>query len=132
MKKYKIFLSFIIALIILGFNIFTVAATEPDQVITAYFKALKVGDIELIKNLISNNLYNKKRVLLEKNPKYGNFLKKIYQDADIHIVNIAKKDKGTYVNVEINFLNGGQDLVTFLLTKDNAKDWKISEEITNP
>ena len=132
MKKYKIFLSFILALIILGFNIFTVAATEPDQVITAYFEALKVGDIELIKDLISNNLYNKKRVLLEKNPKYGNFLKKIYQDADIHIVNIAKKDKGTYVNVEINFLNGGQDLVTFLLTKNNAKDWKISEEITSP
>lgn len=132
MKKYKIGLGCILTGLFLIFNIVSVEAAGPNEIVTLYFQALKEGNVKVVKNLISGKLYSKKRVLLEENPTYGNFLKKIYMDANIHIVDTIKKNEVTHVNVKIEFQDGSSRLVTLLLKKDNRKNWKINEEIENP
>jgi hypothetical protein len=132
MKKYKIGLGCIFTGLLLICNIVSVEAAEPNEIVTAYFQALKEGNVKVVKNLISGNLYNNRRVLLEENPDYGNFLKKIYMGSHIQIMDTVKKNGITYVDVKIEFQDGSNHLVTLLLKEDNSKKWKINEEIENP
>jgi hypothetical protein len=121
MKKYKIGFVCILCSLFFSFIIFPAEAAGPNEIVTEYFQALKEGNVKLVKHLISGNLYNKRRVLLEENPTYGSFLKKIYMGSHIQIMDTVKKNGITYVDVRIEFQDGSNYLVTLLLKHDISK-----------
>ena len=132
MKKYTISLGCIFTGLFLIFNVVSIEAAGPNEIVTKYFQALQEGNVRVVKNLISGNLYNKRRVLLEENQAYGDFLKEIYMDAHIQIIDVIEKDKIANVTVEIEFHDGNRSLATLLLKQDKSQNWKVIDEIIIP
>jgi uncharacterized membrane protein YvbJ len=117
--------------IILGFNIVQAEASEPGEVVSQYFQALKHGDTEIVKSLITDKLYEKRIVLLEKNSNYSTFLKRYYQGATVRVVNVNNIAEKSYVDVEIESQDGSNSPITLILTKDSGHNWKISDEVVS-
>lgn len=118
--------------LILSLNVLNAETSEPGEVAAAYFQALKNGDTETVKNLITGKLYDKRIDLLEKNAGYSAFLKKFYQGVNVRVVNTVKEPEEAYVEVEIESPDGSQNPITLKLEKDGAENWKISDEIESP
>ena len=71
-----------------------------------FFMALKSGDIEAIKMYMSDNMYKKYEVLLEKNKAYPKFLQKIYQNARFSITDINIVDDQIDVMIRVEYKDG--------------------------
>ena len=112
-----IFYTLLAVFMILSLNVLNAEAAEPYEVVTEYFQALKDGNTGVVKSLIADKLYQKKKVLLEKNSSYSTFLQRFYQGANIRIMNSAKKNNGIYVDVEIEFQDGNITPLTLFLKK---------------
>ena len=136
MKKFSLFLSFLpfvikdgmsMKKIIIGLSFISVLfgssismagellRTDPlyvgleTEILSPFFKALKDGNVEVIKQYISEDMYQKNRRLLDQNKKYPETLRKYYQDASIHTKSILLKSDTITVDVEIK-LPGGNSL----------------------
>ena len=121
-------LSLMIVVLIMSFGSFDANAFEPIDTVLSYLQALKDGNIEAIKDSIAGELYKKRKVLLEQNENYSEFLKKIYQDAEFQITKTTAKDDKVFISVAVDF-SGRKTNFTFLLLKNAAGNWKIYEEI---
>jgi len=69
----------VVALVIGGKSLFAAEAPEPGDTVIQFFKASKHGDTKTITQLISGSFYNQRKVLLEKNKDYPNFLRESYR-----------------------------------------------------
>ena len=76
-----------------------------------YLQAVKMGDVEKIKQLLSDKDYRAYRVLLEQNTAYPDFLRRYYKDVTFHI----KDEKNSYFQVEIVFPNGQKEVHKFVM-----------------
>ena len=119
----------LIAAFIISFGVTKANALEPDDTVLKFLQALKNGNIEMIKNSISGEFLNKRKVLLEQNENYSEFLKKVYQEAEFRINETTEIDNDVLVNVEVNSPNGKTEL-NLLLKKDLEGNWKIFKEIS--
>ena len=119
----------LLAVFLVSFSSITAHALEPNETVLSYFQALKNGDIETVKGLITGEMYNKRKVLLEQNENYSEFLKKVYQEAEFRINETNEIDNDVLVNVEVNTLNGKTEF-NLLLKKDMDGNWKIFKEIS--
>lgn len=79
MKKYVSILLATVLMIILSYA--DSYATEPFETVTQYFNASQRGDVEAMKQLIAGPFLENRRVLLEMNKNYPDFLKKFYDGA---------------------------------------------------
>lgn len=70
-----------------------------------FLTAVQKGDVETIKQLLSEEDYQAYRVLLEKNPGYAEFLRRHYKDATFQI-----KEKGANYQVEVKFPDGQKEV----------------------
>ena len=61
----------LLAVFLVSFSSIAANALEPNDTVLSYFQALKNGDIETIKGLITGEMYNKRKVLLEQNENYS-------------------------------------------------------------
>lgn len=125
----KTILYILLAVFLVSFSSITAHALEPNETVLSYFQALKNGDIETVKSLITGEMYNKRKVLLEQNENYSEFLKKVYQGAEFRINKTTEIDNDVLVNVEVDSPNGKKDL-NLLLKKDMEGNWKIFKEIS--
>ena len=125
----KTILYILLAVFLVSFSSITAHALEPNETVLSYFQALKNGDIETIKDLITGEMYEKRKVLLEQNENYSEFLKKVYQGAEFRINKTTEIDNDVLVNVEVDSPNGKKDL-NLLLKKDMEGNWKIFKEIS--
>lgn len=71
-----------------------------------FFIALKSGDIEAIKRYMSDDMYKKYEVLLEKNKAYPKFLQKIYQKACFFITDINIVDDQIDMPIRVEYKDG--------------------------
>ena len=126
MKKAGLYI--IIAALVVSVNVFDANAMEPNDIVLSYLQALKHGDIAAIKDSIAGKLYKKRKVLLEQNENYSEFLKKFYQDAEFQISKTTAKDDKVFISVDVDF-SGKKTNFTLLLLKNAAGNWKIYEEI---
>ena len=62
------------------------AETSPDNTIRNYFTACKNGDIEAIKQIITGSFYDKRKVLLNRNPDYSKFLAQHFDAVEISLI----------------------------------------------
>ena len=103
-------------------------SNDPADIVQLYFSALKEGDIAGIKNVVSESFYSKSKVLLEQNTSYADFLRKSYNNTEIHIIDIDISDGQAFVRVEqISDGNKRNETVLVLVTNDEGV-WKIDQE----
>ena len=134
MKKYiTIYISLLITFLAFwGFSMLPAEAANPHEVVTEYFVALKNGNTEAAKNLLSENFYQKRKGLLKNNRYYSEFLKKFYEASRFHIVNTVQKNARAYVDVEQTLKDGSKNTVALTLQEDKPGDWRIAEETIKP
>jgi hypothetical protein len=75
--------------------------TETETVLDSYFSALKVGDINLIGDLIAGDLASKRNSLLS-NPDYRDILIETYGNADFVVTDYEVEESGSvFATVDI-------------------------------
>lgn len=105
------------------------------NIVLPFLDALKKGDVDLIKHIIAGEIYEKKRVLLEENEEYPEFLRNYYHDVEFYIEKTAESGDYIVVHVLIEFSNGEEGNVKIFVGKDINKGqgalgeatWKIIE-----
>ena len=107
-------------------------AGEPFDTVTGYLEALKSGDTLVLKSHIGGRLYQNRKVLLEDNAQYSEFLRKFYEGSRFRILAVVTDEKNQinkFVDVEFQFQGGNKSLISFVVTKDPFGVWKIVDEI---
>ncbi len=99
------------------------------------FRAFKNGDIDAIKEYISDDMYEKNKVLLEQNKEYPNFLRNFYSDAIFQVRKVVKSEEMVFVDVRVRFPSGYQSVTKVQLKegKNKAGDtiWKVINFMEN-
>ena len=103
------------------------------EVINPYFNALREGNVNEIKKYLSEEMYQKNKVLFEQNKEYPTFLQKYYLGAEFSVERAEIIDGVTVVNVLIAFPNGNSSTSRLKLQKNRDKDgnevWKIGKPV---
>ena len=105
------------------------------DIVLPFLDALKNGDLDSIKHYIAGDIYENKRVLLEKNEEYSEFLKNYYHGVEFYIEKAVESGNYIVVHVLIEFSNGDEGNARLYLGKDVNKvpgalegaTWKIIE-----
>lgn len=71
-----------------------------------FFEALKNGDVSSIKQHVAGEMYEKKKVLLEQNTEYPQFLRNYYQGVEFYVDNVTKSGDYLLVYISIEYPNG--------------------------
>lgn len=93
------------------------------------FKALKDGNVQVIKRYISGDMYRQNRVLLEENKDYPRFLRKFYKGANFSVERVIMADGDIIADVVIKFPQGSKSLTKLRLGKANGQQWKVVNEV---
>jgi len=103
-----------------------VCASEPQEAVKAYFEAMKNGDVQTMKSYMGGKLYQRRKVLLEKNQKYPEFLIGFYEGAELEVLDV----QGDIVHIGIQFPNGSKRQHRLVMQKDPDGQWRIVDELT--
>ena len=113
MRKRNIFFSFLIITISCGF-LYAEELTVRDElyddllseIVLPFFNALKAGDVDSIKRYIAGDMYESKKVLLEQNKEYPEFLRNYYRGVEFYKEDIAEDGGYIIVDITIEYPNG--------------------------
>lgn len=76
------------------------------EILVPFFNALQDGNVNVIKQYISQDMYRKNRRLLDQNKGYPEFLRKYYKGASFNTNSILLQSDTIIVDVEIQLSNG--------------------------
>jgi len=107
------------------------------QVILPFLEALKNGDTKAFKQLMTKDMYETRKVLLEQNATYPAFLRKLYGDATFQVGNAMQQNGEIVVPVAITFPDGRRRNIHLRIKEDGdnykgdipKKSWKISGKV---
>jgi hypothetical protein len=107
---------------------------NPQDAMTAYFYALKEGDVQKLISLLTDPVLGEKRENFDEDPNYPDFLRNYYQDATMLITqtNFKNDHNICILTTEFFFEDGGNPMKIDFHLKMTDKGWKISEELTFP
>lgn len=117
---------FLTVILFMSFYSFGPYEFDSRSTVFAYIQALKKGDIETIKSLITEDLYEKRKVLLEQNGSYADFLRKQYQGGTFTIKQANVQEGRGVFEIEAIFPDGHTRLVLHV-KKNNSGKWQIAE-----
>ena len=113
MKKRKLFFSILLCII---FHSFLYAQEVPvsgdiygaviNETVFPFFEALKNGDVSLIKQYIAGDMYESKKVLLEQNTEYPQFLRNYYNGVEFYVDATHRSGDYVIVYISIEYPNG--------------------------
>lgn len=99
------------------------------------FRAFKNGDVDAIKEYLSDDVYEKNKVLLEQNKEYPNFLRNFYRDAIFQVRKIVKSEEMVFVDARVRFPDGYQGVTKVQLKEGKSKAgdtiWKVINFVDN-
>lgn len=104
-----------------------------NRLIQPFLTALKAGDVNSIKGFISKQMYEDRKTLLEENPEYGAFLRKVYDGVKFYPGKAVMTDKGIQFEVNMEYPGGGREVRLFQLKEDAGPfndpgiGWKVDE-----
>jgi hypothetical protein len=107
---------------------------DPQSLMVTYFDALKSGDVDMVTTLLTDPILSSKRLLLEKNTAYPEYLRDYYKGSGMTVTDIGRADEGDTREVTVQILFEGDEnplLLRFLL-KFTDEGWKIAEESSAP
>ena len=116
---------FLSSLVLFSFSVAD-AAQEPQDVVAAYFHAMKNGDVVTMKSYMGGKLYEKRKILLEQNVNYPDFLRNHYEQGDIQV---GEAHDGV-VKVMVQFPDGSIHAHQLVVEQDPDGNWKIINEIS--
>lgn len=105
---------------------FSVAAQEPQDVVAAYFHAKMNGDVVTMKSYMGGKLYEKRKVLLEQNVNYPDFLREYYAGGDIQV---GEAHDGV-VKVMVQLPDGSIHAHQLVVERAPDGNWRITNEIS--
>ena len=108
------------------FSPFTSEAQEPHDVVMAYYQAMKNGDVLAMKSYMGGKLYEKRKILLEQNANYPEFLRNHYERGDIQVGEVHNG----VVKVMVQFPDGNINAHQLVVEQDSSGQWKIVDEIS--
>ncbi|MEA1901796.1 MAG: hypothetical protein U9N47_13775 [Thermodesulfobacteriota bacterium] len=91
-----------------------------DNTLFPCIKALKDGNVRVIKHYLTEDMYNKSRVLLEQNKGYPEFLRTFYKGAVFTVKKLLEVNGDIIVTVIAEFPNRGSSVTNLLLTQDKV------------
>lgn len=110
---------------------FSADQSSPIGVVKLYIDACKTGDIAVLKSIIAGPFLERRKILLEKNRGYSDFLKEFYKDIGIGIVAVkpgANENSATVV-VKQKPLNGnGGSNIELIVRREPGGPWLIFDE----
>ena len=106
------------------------------QTVERYTQALIAGDVEELKTLLGSSLYTKRRMLLEENTEYPEFLRQYYDNAAFSstLRDDSRENRLTSAMVDVVILMGNGSTITTTLSLSlqesfsGALDWKIVDQ----
>ena len=103
------------------------AESGPDNTVLNYFIACQNGDIETIKQIITGPFYEKRKVLLNSNTEYSDFLARRFNGVKINLisVSISEENNSSDVIIEREYPQGSRLQSKFILMEDENRIWKI-------
>ena len=110
-------------------NLANSAESTPAEIVQNYFLACENGDVKAMKSLIAEHFYQRRRVLIEENKKYSEFLKNHYSGMQIEIVSTEGDSGNAEVMLKQIFPGGGSIDTTLVLKKNTDGVWKIVDEV---
>jgi hypothetical protein len=104
---------------------------DPANTVLKYYEASREGDVSEIKQLIAGSFYNRRKVLLETNDNYPDFLRSHYEDSAFLVdeVDISNDDRVAAVSVLITYASEGTEKIKLILKKDESNNWVIVDEV---
>ncbi len=99
---------------------------EAESTVVPFLRALISGDVEGMKNYISNEYYDKNRVLLDENTEYPGFLAGYYQGAEVKLKKISMEDGNIVARVKFLFPDKTKSHNAIYLIQE-GEVWKIHE-----
>jgi len=102
---------------------------SPSDCVMQFFEASKNGDTARMKQLMTGSFYQQRKVLLEENTTYPDFLRKHYDGAHLQITNMREEPQGWVAEVRIKFPDATVDSNKWLVQKDASGTWKIIQDI---
>ncbi len=101
-------------------------SSEVSQVFLDYVDALKTGNVQVLKGLLSEEMYREYRVLLEENKDYPRFLERYYQGAEIQLENIFREGNDLHGRMRVTFPGGDMSVLKISVGKKDSKaPWTI-------
>ena len=99
---------------------------EVSRVFLDFVDALKTGNVQVLKGLLSEEMYREYRVLLEENKEYPRFLERYYQGAGIQLENISREGNDLHGRMRITFPSGEMSVLKISVKKkDSNAPWRI-------
>ena len=105
--------------------------------ISSYFEALKKGDVDTIKNLLSKEVYQSYKALIETNTEYPAFLRDYYQGLEYDVETVEEEANDIRVSVTMRLPDKGTVTSTFIMRKTmtgaasdaSGGQWQIVENV---
>ena len=99
---------------------------EVSQVFLPFIDALKTGNVQVLKSLLSEEMYREYRVLLEENKEYPRFLEGYYQGAEIKLEQIFREGNDLHGQMRVTFPGGEMSILKISVKKkDSNSSWRI-------
>jgi len=125
MKNKRWMIVFVLFLIVQGIPLYAVYAAEPEDTVITYCHALQNGDRALIKSVLSTELYEKRKVLLEQNSGYYlKFLQARYENAEFMVNDVGEGN----VDVVVRYPDGRMMRMQLVVAQDQSQKWRIVGE----
>ena len=129
MRKIKSVLSVIFTCLLLSTTPVYGDDARVLETVERYTQALQAGDVEAIKGLLGGRLYKKRRVLLEENTEYSDWLKQDYAGASFSYPSGVRGEAGAaekQVEVETRLGSGERVRINLILQPTpDTDEWLI-------
>lgn len=113
MKKRTLLFSMLLIIIFCSFSHAQELSVSNDlyadvinETVLPFFEALKNGDVNLIKQVVAGDMYEKKKVLLEQNTEYPDFLRNYYEGVAFYVDAVDTKGDYVIVYISMEYPNG--------------------------
>jgi len=105
---------------------------EVSQIFRPFIDALKAGNVQVLRRLLSEEMYREYRVLLEENKEYPRFLKRYYEGADIQLENILRERNNLHGVIRVTFPGGDMSVLRISVKKkDSNAPWRIGRVLND-
>ena len=128
MKTYMtIVMSFIILTTGFGVNNALCQSGQIYTVLVQYFEALRTGDTQQLKSLLSDELLIRRNETFS-NPRYSEFLKSIYSQVEFKVIDTTQVYTDE-INVDIEVISDSHEPIRETITFINKEgEWKLYKD----
>ena len=130
MNKYTMY---IVIALLTGASLAGAVDRGPADTVRQFYLASQNGNVSEMQQLIAGTFYNRRKVLLEENSEYPDFLRSHYLDTRVTVDKVITDDINAVavVTASISYPDGNRESHELVLRQDDTGNWKIVGEKTD-